>query len=171
LIQGSNVREKVARLAVALAARTFSTDDGTNVIVTKAHVLGAAQFLHKLYGYDNFGYLRVSKRFVRNRQIAAAAKPKVRKYLEENPRLVEFLMDHRGSFRSQDLEEMAHMMRDEVTLLLGKLSHDKMISKDKSQIVIEPELSQLLKEMEDEQASGNGSRKSSGAVTVRSSSR
>jgi transcription initiation factor IIE alpha subunit len=59
---------------------------------------------------------------------------------------VEFLLDRRGSsFRSQDLEEMAGMDRDDVNTVLDFLSERKMISKEKSQIVLEPELQEVLK--------------------------
>lgn len=151
LIQRTNVREKIARLAVALAARTFSTDEtGELVVVTKAHVNDASGFLHKLYSYDNFGYLRVSKRLARNAAIARKNKQKIQKWLVQHPRLMEFLLDRKGSFRSQDLEEMAHMQRDEVNNVLGVLSEAKMVSKDKSQIIIEPELADVLKEIEDD---------------------
>lgn len=151
LIQRTNVREKIARISVALAARTFSTDDsGEAVIVTAEHVEDAVDFLNQLYSYDNFGYLRSSKREARNRKIAMENRGKIRKWLRENPRLLEFLLDRRGSFRSQDLEEMAHMHRDEVNQILGRLADSKMISKAKSQIIIEPELHSLLKEMEED---------------------
>jgi hypothetical protein len=150
LIQRAQVREKIARLAVALASRTFSTDDtGQNVVVEYAHVKDASEFLNGVYSYDNFGYARVSKRYRRNRSIARQNKTRIRQWLREHPRLLEFLLDRRGSFRAQDLEELAFMQRDEVNLVLSKLSDAKMISKDKSQIVLEPELQQLLKEIED----------------------
>ena len=149
LIQRTNVREKVARLAVAFAMRTFSTEDGEMVIVTRQHVKDATNFLDKLYSYDNFGYRRMSKREHKNREIASAAKPAIKKYLMSKRRLLEFLLDRRGSsFRGQDLEEMALMQRDEVNAVLGKLSDAKMISKEKSQIVLEPELQELLREMD-----------------------
>ena len=52
--------------------------------------------------------------------------------------------DRTASFRSQDLEEMAHLDRDEVRMTLRVLSEAKMIRKDKSQIILEPELQDLL---------------------------
>lgn len=149
LIQRTNVREKIARIAVALAVRTFNTDEaGERVIVELRHVQDAARFLNKLYSYENFGYARLSKRIVRNAKIAKANRIKIKKWLLENRKLLEFLLDRRGSFRAQDLEEMAYMHRDEAAEVLGRLSDAKMISKEKSQIVIEPELQRLLKDME-----------------------
>lgn len=149
LIQRTNVREKVARIAVALAARTFSTDaTGECVVVKRDHVKGAMEFLDELYSYDNFGYLRLSQRIQRNRRTAARNRQRIKSWLLENPRLLDFLVDRRGSFRAQDLEEMAHMHRDEVNMVLSKLTEAKMISKEKSQIILEPELHDLLREME-----------------------
>lgn len=149
LIQRAQVREKIARMAVALAMRTFSTDDtGELVVVEDQHVSDVVNFLDELYSYENFGYRRISMRQKRNQSIARRNRRKVKKWLLEHPRLLEFLLDRRGSFRAQDLEEMAFMQRDEVNMVLSKLSDAKMISKDKSQIVLEPELQHLLREIE-----------------------
>lgn len=151
LIQAANVREKIARIAVALAARTFSTDGtGENVVVKLIHVREAMNFLDELYSYDNFGYMRLSERIRNNRKIARRNRNRIRHWLQENPRLLDFLIDRRGSFRAQDLEEMAHMQKDEVNHALSTLSDAKMISKQKSQIILEPELHALLRKLESE---------------------
>jgi hypothetical protein len=148
LIQSTNVREKVARLAVAMAARTFSTDStGTKVIVTLAHVKDAVNFLDKLYSYDNFGYRRVSERVLHNRRIAAKNVDKVRAFLGSNRNVVEFLLDRRTSFRAQDMAEMTGSDMAYVNHVLSKLAEWKMIKKARAQVVMEPELHQLLREM------------------------
>lgn len=145
LLQMGDAHEKVSRLAAALAARVFSTDvTGTQVLVKREHVMDAAAFLHRLYSYDNFGYYRRSQREVRNREIAKDNRAKIIRWLKENSRVLEFLLDRTGSFRAGDMEEMAHMMKDEVHIALGVLSDAKMVSKEKSQIVLEPELQDLL---------------------------
>lgn len=153
LIQRTNVREKLARLAVALAARTFSSDStGTKLIVKLEHVRDAMRFLDELYGYENFGYRRISDRALANARKARRNKKVIKEWLlgEGRQRLLEFLLDRRGSFRSQDLEEMANMQRDEVAYSLTRLTDAKMISKNKSQIVVEPTLHELLREIEKE---------------------
>jgi hypothetical protein len=150
LIQASNVREKIARVAVAFAMRTFSTDDsGECVVVERRHVSTAANFINKLYSYDNFGYRRRSRRLLANQQTAKESRPAVSRFLRENPRLLHFLLDRPGSFRAGDLEEMTHMQRDEVTTALGTLSDAKMIVKERAQIVLTSELHSLLRELED----------------------
>jgi len=149
LLQVQSSREKVARLSVAMAARVFSTDETmTKIIVKEEHVKAVVNFLNKLYSYDNFGYRRVSDRLKRNQKTAEIQRPQIRMWLLENPKLLEFLLDKTGSFRAQDLEEMAFMQRDDVNMALGRLSAAKMISKSKSQIVLEPELQSLLLELE-----------------------
>lgn len=151
LIQRTNVREKIARLAVALAARTFSSDrTGTKLIVKLEHVRDAMRFLDELYSYENFGYRRISDRTISNQKIAKRNRSKVKAWLKEHPRLLEFLIDRRGSFRAQDLEEMANMDRDEVNYNLTRLTDAKMVTKNKSQIIVEPTLHELLREIEKE---------------------
>ena len=57
LVLGSTIRLKIARLAVALAARLFSTDESyENVIVTQHHVEYVYQFLNRIYNKPSFGY-------------------------------------------------------------------------------------------------------------------
>lgn len=151
LIQRTNVREKIARIAVAIAARTFSSDTtGQKLVVRLAHVKDATNFLDELYSYENFGYRRLSDRTLANQKKARKNRSRIKVWLRDQTRLTEFLLDRRGSFRSQDLEEMAHMDREEVAYCLSKLSDAKMISKSKSQIVLEPTLHELLRQIEKE---------------------
>ena len=57
LVMSSEMRIKLARMAVALATRLYSTDDtGENVIVLKEHVEVIIDFLEKQYDSDIFGY-------------------------------------------------------------------------------------------------------------------
>lgn len=148
LIQRTNVREKIARIAVAIAARTFSTTDGNNLVIKLAHVRDATNFMDRLYSYDNFGYLRMSKRIQQNRKTALRNVKRMRRWLTENPKLLEFLLDRRHSFRSQDLGEMLNVDSSYVSYVLGKLSEAKMIRKERAQIVVSEELHLLLREME-----------------------
>jgi hypothetical protein len=149
LIQAANVKEKIIRIAAAIAARTFSTDDGERLLIKSSHVTSAVQFMHQIYSYDNFGYRRNSLRFLRNREIARNAVPEVRSWLRENGRVLEFLIDRQGtSFRSTDLEEMAFMDRHQVNEVISLLSSYKMLTKEKSQLVMEPELQALISQME-----------------------
>lgn len=62
LIQVQSVRMKLARIAVALAARTFSTTDGKRLVVRKKHVSDAVEFLKNIYSNPVMGYQRHSKK-------------------------------------------------------------------------------------------------------------
>lgn len=148
LVQRTNVREKIARIAVAFAARTFSTTDGNDLVVKLAHVRDATNFMDKLYSYENFGYYRLSQRIKQNRKVARKNIGKVRLWLQENPKLLDFLLNRRTSFRAQDMKEMMGVDDSYVQYVLARLSDVRMIDKQMAQIVVTPELHKLLREME-----------------------
>ena len=57
LVEAADQRLKIARLSVALAARTFSTDDeGNKIIVRQCHVEYISEFLDGLYSEQAMGY-------------------------------------------------------------------------------------------------------------------
>ena len=59
LVDRATIKFKVARLSIALAVRTFSTNEELNVvIVRKCHILYIAKFLISMYARDSFGYDR-----------------------------------------------------------------------------------------------------------------
>lgn len=60
IVESSDQRLKLARLSAALAARTFSTDDGHILIVRKAHVTIVVEFLYRIYSSKALGYLDYS---------------------------------------------------------------------------------------------------------------
>ena len=61
LVMASNQRVKLARIGTAIAARTFSTDDGENLIVRAEHIEVARWLLDKFYSKPSFGYLQLSQ--------------------------------------------------------------------------------------------------------------
>jgi len=56
LVLGSTIRLKLAKLAVALACRLFSTNNGTGVIVKVEHIDFIRDWLEKIYKKSSFGY-------------------------------------------------------------------------------------------------------------------
>lgn len=57
LIQGENVRFKIAKMSIAFAGRLYSsTDNGAVLLVKKLHVQCAASFIRMLYQADVNGY-------------------------------------------------------------------------------------------------------------------
>jgi predicted transcriptional regulator len=61
LIQGADVRHKLARIATAAAARTFSTEDGEILRVRRKHMEFAYNFLYHIYSKACSGYLQLSE--------------------------------------------------------------------------------------------------------------
>lgn len=149
LIQRANVRFKVARIAVALAARTFSTDEThENVIVTKAHVRGAKEILVTLYGDPGFGYLDISSERKSEIRKAVQESDRAKEWLWSNDDLVRFLRNQRdGHFRRQDLEDMLVMDRDQSASAVNQLFSFGLVRRDRANVVMEPMLHQLLREL------------------------
>jgi len=56
LVEGAEQRIKIAKLAVSIAARTFSTIDGETILVDTPHVEFVYNFLEKLYTNKSMGY-------------------------------------------------------------------------------------------------------------------
>lgn len=61
LVQGENVRFKIAKLAAAVAARCFSTEDGETLKVGREHARCAVRFICHLYDKPIMGYRDYSK--------------------------------------------------------------------------------------------------------------
>jgi hypothetical protein len=153
LVQSENIRIKIARIAVAIAARTFSaTRDGERLIVKKAHVESAVEFLNQVYGSESMGYLRESRRVTVGRQDAHDNKPKMRRYLEDEPHVLAAIRAIGGdTFRSRDFEEQAALERSEANEVMRRLTEWRMIKRgSRGAVRFEPAMTQILREMEDD---------------------
>jgi hypothetical protein len=150
LIQGANVRLKIARLAVALAARTYSTDrSGECIVVRKAHVVGAVRFIDVIYGLHSFGYQKLSKEYYEDLAIANKARDQTRNYLVGQVGLSRFLRDMEGSFRMMDMMDMLNLSRDAANLIVKNLWTSRMISRDGPNIKINPVLHEILRDVKE----------------------
>ena len=152
LVQRANVREKVARLSVAVAARLFSTDStGTALVVRKEHVEAATKFLDTIYSYPKFGYRQLSERAYRNEQIAKRSTKPVHAWLLTRKRFTEFLIGHRKQFKAADIEETTNMGREDVLAALNFLDEKHMIRKERGYFHLEDPLLDILADIEKEQ--------------------
>jgi hypothetical protein len=155
LIQIANSRMKVAKLAVALAARTFSTDrSGQMVVVKKSHVTSIEQFINRLYGAEAFGYLRHSRRALAARKRAQDHMKAVRDYLAAEPDVLHTLLMCVTSsvFRMRDFEEGGAMDRVSAQVAVRKLMEWRMITRgSKGYLRPTPALIGVLKSFEDEE--------------------
>lgn len=148
LIQGANVRIKLARLAVALAIRTVSTDASyEQVLVNRQHVEDAVKFIDTLYGNPSFGYAEYSKEMIADAAKAEANREKVRGYLTHTKGLAKFLRAT-GGFRRQDMEETMNMSKEAANAIINRLWEWRMLGRDGPDIRISPVLHDLLREVE-----------------------
>jgi hypothetical protein len=147
LIQVANAREKIARIAVALAARTFSTDRTCErVVVTRAHVRGAVAFIDKVYNLQGFGYAERSRELIEDREEAQRKSKQIKVFLHNKPWLAKFLRSA-GKFRRQDLEEIGPSVeREEANAIINTLYDARMVYKDKGDVRLTPTLHNLLRE-------------------------
>ena len=151
LIQSENVRYKILRVACALAGRTFSYDKG-KLVVRLEHVKDAVRFLDEIYAQESMGYARKSRRIRNARKQSSANKAEIVKWLtEEEPAALDTLVAVGGStFRMRDFQEFGAMDVDSARAAVNKLVHKKMARrKSRGDIVMEPVLVQILKELED----------------------
>lgn len=154
LIQPENVRVKLARMAVAVAARLFSSDKtGEKVVVKAKHVEAAMDFLNHIYNMDTMGYAAFSRKTIRNRERAQQARHKAKDYLNRNDDVTRSLLSCMGSdFKVRDFEEFAGMSKDEAQIAVRDLMTMKMLRRmSKGYIRMESALVKILKDMEDEQ--------------------
>ena len=154
LVQAENMRTKLARMAVAIAARLFSTKDGERVWVTEDHVEAAVMLLHKLYGMESFGYRQHSKRVMRDRKMARQNSEALRQYLDNNEDVLLALriLMLNAYFKPKDFETYGNMDRAEAQTAIVELTRLRMIrSVGRGNMKMQPELIQLLKELEAEE--------------------
>lgn len=153
LVQGENVRVKLARIAVAIAARTFSTDEtGEQVVVTVEHVKAAERLIDELYGMESFGYAAHSRKVIRNRERAQQNIKACKAYLtlHKEDTFVGLQSVLGGDFRVRDFEEFAGMSRDEAQTAMRELQQMKMVRRmAKGYVRMDPALVNVIKELED----------------------
>ena len=149
LVQSANVRTKVARVAVALAARTYSTDEtGELIIVTRAHVRDAVKFIDRIYGMEGFGYKQWSTEKLNDLRDAAKHVDDTKAYLAGQPGLGKFLRSM-GSFRRTDLEDMLNMSKEDANRTISTLWNYRMIVRAGPQIKLVPVMHDILRSIRD----------------------
>jgi hypothetical protein len=147
LVQVANVRIKVARLAVALAARLFSTDAKHEcIVVRREHVEDAVKFLDILYDMPSFGYAERSREALADAAEARERYDEVKGYLRTQHGLAKFLRNA-GSFRRQDLEEILNISREEANAVINNLWGNRMVRKERGDVRVLPALHELLREV------------------------
>lgn len=153
LVQPENVRVKLARLSVAVAARLFSHDGtGQAVVVLREHVDAAVELLDMLYGKRWFGYADHSRKEIRARDNAREYDTQCRAFLAGNEGVLTTLVTtiNDTQFRARDFVEFGGLDQDVATESLGHLLRMGMVRRrSKGYISMTPELIRIVRDMEE----------------------
>ncbi|HBH13837.1 MAG TPA: hypothetical protein DDX29_12125 [Clostridiales bacterium] len=148
LVQGSVQRIKIAKLAVALACRLFSTEDGINVIVHKEHVQFITYYLQQIYDSPYFGYLDFSNNKRDESKISDIdGIEKEIRLLDDSERFVNKMLAT-NTILYDDLVDFSGKSRDYVKDLKSKLVAGNCITRRKTFYIKTPEFIKLLKRMQ-----------------------
>lgn len=145
LVVGAEQRIKLARLAVALAARLFNTPDGVRLVVERCHVEYIHAFLTRIYDHDNFGYDTWSSNKRLGENITGL--DLVTGFMQQlGPRgCIKFLSQNRIQVR--DIEECLGITTDEAKAKVSILWKHNALKKSTGNFYIKsPQFNQLLKE-------------------------
>lgn len=147
LVQGANVRIKLARIAVAMAARCFSTDaQGKKLLVTKEHVRTAADWLINIYEAPTFGYAASSQTYFDRKRLALESREDLEQCMVRNPGLMEF-MSGVSTFTRNDVEGVLGMASVEANSVINTLYKLGVVSAEgMGKFKIESSLKTLLRE-------------------------
>lgn len=153
LVQPENVRIKLARLAVAVAARLFSHDGtGEAVVVMKEHVQAAVELLDLVYGKRWFGYADHSKKEIRARDNARAYDEQCRTFLAGNEGVLDTLKTtiNDSQFRGRDFTEFGGIPPEAATEAVAALLRMGMVRRrSKGYINMTPELIRIVRDLEE----------------------
>lgn len=162
LVQGANIRMKLARLAVAFAVRTFSTDeDGETVQVRAEHIKSAVTFLDTIYGNEAMGYGRISKRLIRGRKRSQGNEASALDLFRNNPSVLQTFRGLQVSgdrFKLKDIEELFSPDPDDrdgipfARELMNSMIEKGLLRRERAGFVaMEAELVKILRVLEDEE--------------------
>jgi hypothetical protein len=151
LVQAENVRIKLARMAVAVAGRLFSTDDtGELLVVDFEHVEAAETLLNAFYGMPSFGYKEHSANVIYERKEAEKNEKAVRQYLAANEDALGVLAQCiSGAFKMRDFQEFGGMHQLEAQDVVKNLLQWRVVRRlSKGYLRAEPTLTKVVKELD-----------------------
>lgn len=154
LVQAENVRLKLARMAVAVAARLFSCDaSGDCVVVKHEHVEAAEKLMDRFYRMPSMGYAAHSRKVLRDRAKAAENAETILTYLRQRSDDVYVALEScKGSdFKLRDFQEFAGMSQLDAQEAVRILQGHRMIRRlTKGYIRMEPALVAIMNQLEGE---------------------
>ena len=149
LIQVENVRYKLAKLAIAFAARFYSNEqNGKVLLVKRSHVECVIVFLNKIYGKEASGYTAYSEMKKSQWEIVTPEKLEVitgyfNKWTNKSE-LLRFLMNN-NTFDSNGIMDHMGCVKSESIEVVSRLSQTSCISKRGAYYVKSPAFVSYLK--------------------------
>lgn len=130
LVEGAEQRIKLARLAVACAARLHSTDEtGQCVVVTADHVHFVSGFLDQIYSKPSMAFDVYSRAKLADREIAD--EPEVKRKFENISSDIRSLFADAPSFTLTDAQDYLGVSRDDAIGFVSFLVRKRCIRKGK----------------------------------------
>jgi ribosomal protein L13 len=155
LIEAANQRIKIAKLAVAVAARLHSTDKtGELIVVKKEHVSFVGEFLDRLYKSKTLGYHEFSRQQIQNVSIADEHRDAVYKMMKAEPELANIFLTY-SHVRIVDIIDMLDCEREEAKHYLKELVKSKMLFKTQNGFMKSPAFTEILREIQSEMIGEN----------------
>ena len=155
LVEGANQRIKLARLAVSVAARVFSTDEkGEKLVVKPEHAEYAHKYLEHCYQKPSMGYWDFSRKELEDQQIAEEKKKEVMLFLDQNEELGELFLQYESATAS-DIEFITDTDREEAKTQIKFLAKNRMVRKTSHGFRKTPPFSKILKDWKEERKNGN----------------
>lgn len=151
LVDRGTASQKIARLAVALAVRTFSTTaDPDEVLVRKCHVQWIARLIFRLYRDPVFGYLDFTKAQTKFSRIGDPKQIGIQILKTKYPRdLIENLL-YAETIRVEDFEAWCDVELGDAQKLMSYLVRKRAIYRRGREFVKSPDFITLLKSLETE---------------------
>ncbi len=144
LVTTSEMKIKLARLAISLACRLFSTEDGEVVLVKPEFVDYISGWLDKVYSKPCFAYDSWSQKVKERNVLDESAIKEL--LLSKTVQLRESLLDM-GQIRVTDIEEIISGERKEAKEIVAQLLAFKALQKRHGFFVKAPAFIKLLREM------------------------
>lgn len=146
LVQAANVRLKIARVAVAIALRTFSCDDRGRCVVRPVHVHAAEEFLRRVYDNPSFGYGVVSDQRINEQAQTSQGIDDIMQYIVARKGLLRFLR-HTPVFDRMALETVMNVSREVSSAITNELWDLKAVVYEDGKIKLEPEVLKKVRMM------------------------
>ncbi len=136
LVSPSDQRNKVARLAVALAALTHSIDEsGERIVVLPGHATFLYEYLRALYNAPGCGLNRYNKLSIKEEDMSQEFYNRITKDLKKvdtlksDHKFFEFikLFTQQGYIRAGEVENMLAIEKEEAKAIIGQVSRMRMI--------------------------------------------